>query len=274
MKKIKVGKLGRRDGFTLVEMLIATVLFSFVMAATFSIFNTSQDIQSAGMDLSEAQQNARITLGGLERELKLAGFGIDPTVQVPILVASEYRITFVRDRNGNGVVDLGETITYYLDPYKDDFAVSVTPNPKDMVIRRIVSDSYNPNSQPVSGYGDIFGSSITQQTDEDGSLDVPLFDYLDANGVSLIDQNVDDPYAPEYGHTVSDTTALGRPIGGSNGVRVASISITVVAESEAKDQLQDDYTRVTLSTAITPRNLPLNLQVASGNTKIPVAGGS
>jgi Tfp pilus assembly protein PilW len=266
--------LRNSDGFTLIEALIGVVIFSFIMIATYSIFNTSKDIQTAAMDLSDAQQNARIGLDTIERDVRLAGFGIEPTVQTPILVASEYRITFVRDDNGNGAVDLGETVTYFLDPQTSTFTVSVTPNPKDMVIRRTVSDAYNPTAAPISGYGDVVASGITQQTDEDGSLDVPLFRYLDAAGVSLIDVDADDPYSSDYGNTVADSTALGRPVGGTNDVRIAFIEITIVTESEAKDRFQDDYERVTLSTAVSPRNLPITLAVASSNTFIPSLGGS
>jgi type II secretory pathway pseudopilin PulG len=261
--------MASKAGFTLVEALVGVVIFSFLMIATYSIFSTSKDIQTAGMDLSDAQQNARISLDTIEREIRLAGFGIDKTVELPILVASEYRITFVKDEDGDGAVDLGETITYFLDPYTNDFIVSVTPNPKDMVIRRVASSNSNPNADPISGYGDIVASGITQQTDEDGELDVPLFTYLDASGASLIDADADDPYSSAFGSTISDSTVLGRPVGGNNDVQIASVEITIVTESEAKDNFQDKYERVTLSTAITPRNLPLALTVASSNTFIP-----
>lgn len=272
MKKKLRDTLMGRDGFTLVEALVATIIFSFIMLATYSIFNTSQSIQSAGMDLSEAQQNARISLDSVEREIRLAGFGIEPTVEVPILVASQYRITFVRDLNGNGAVDIGERITYFLDPEINTFTVLSTPNPRDMVIRRTVSTAYNPTAAPISGDGEIIASGITQQTDDDGSLDVPLFNYFDATGASLIDEDTDDPYSADFGHTVSDSAAMGWPIGGTKDVQIATIGINVVSESEAKDKFQNAYERVSLATSVSPRNLPLNLTLASNNTFIPAEG--
>jgi prepilin-type N-terminal cleavage/methylation domain-containing protein len=263
MKRKTDGK--RCGGFTLVEMAVSLVLFSFVVVSVYSIFNSSQKIQSSGLDLSQAQQNARIALDTIEKDLRLAGFGISPTTQVPILVASEYRVTFVRDANGNGTVDLGETITYFLDTGSLDFISHSTPNPRDMVLRRLVSESWNPNAQPTSGYGDVVACSITQQTDDDGSLDVPMFDYLDENGVTLLDVGADDPYSSEYGHTISDSTALGRPIGGGNNVQIATIAVTIVAEGEAKNQFKGDYERVTLTSSVAPRNLPLSLALAKVN---------
>jgi prepilin-type N-terminal cleavage/methylation domain-containing protein len=258
-------KVANCNGFTLVEMAVALILFSFVIVGIYSVFNTSQQIQSSGIDLSQAQQNARIALDTVEKELRLAGFGIPPTAQVPILVASEFRVTIVRDINGNGTVDLGETITYFLDTGTTDFISYSTPNPRDMVLRRVVSESWNPNANPTGGYGDIVACGITQQTDDDESLDVPIFNYFDADGVSLLDLGADDPYSSDYGHTVSDSTALGRPIGGDNQVQIATIGITIVTEGEGKDQFQGEYESVTLSSSIAPRNLPLSLALAKVN---------
>jgi type IV pilus assembly protein PilW len=252
-------------GFSLIEMAVALILFSFIIVGIYSVFNSSQKIQAAGLDLSQAQQNARIALDTVEKELRLAGYGISSTIQVPILVASEYRITIVRDMNGNGTVDLGETITYFLDPSTSDFISHSTPNPRDMVLRRVASESWNPNAQPTSGYGDVVACGITQQTDDDGSLDVPMFDYFDEDGVSLLDVGTDDPYSPDYGHTISDSTALGRPIGGTNQIRIATIGVSIVTEGEGEDQFQGAYERVTLSSVLAPRNFPLRLTLAKVN---------
>jgi prepilin-type N-terminal cleavage/methylation domain-containing protein len=265
MKSKGEANRSRCSGFTLIEMAVTMVLFSFVVVGVYSIFNSSQKIQAAGIDLSQAQQNARIALGTMETELRLAGYGIDPSVQVPILVASEYRITFVRDLNANGTVDLGETITYFLDPSTTDFISQTTPNPRDMVLRRLVSNTWNPNANPTSGYGDIVACGLTQQTDDDGSLDVPIFSYLDAQGNSLIDEGADDPSSSCYGHTISDSTALGRPVGGTNQVQIATIGIAVVTETEAKDKFQGEYERVAFTSAIAPRNFPLSLTLATTN---------
>jgi prepilin-type N-terminal cleavage/methylation domain-containing protein len=247
-------------GFTLVELLVGLVISSFLLIGIYRIFNTSQNSQAIGLDLSEAQQNARTALATLEKDLRLVGCGIPTHVQSPILVASEYRITFVNDRNGNQAVDLGETITYFLDPSTSNFIAATTPNPKDMVLRRVVSDSLNPNAAPVIGWGEIIASGITQQTDNDGTLDVPMFQYFDDQGTLLIDLGAYDPSSAAYGYTVSDSAALGRPPGGANEVAVMTIGINIVAESEARDEFLDDYQRVTLSTLVAPRNLPLNLR--------------
>jgi prepilin-type N-terminal cleavage/methylation domain-containing protein len=250
----------RSRGFTLLELAVALVIFSFVVLGMCRIFNTSRNSEAVGLDLSEAQQNARIALSTLEKDLRLAGFGIPTYVQVPILVASEYRITFVKDLNGNNALDPGETVTYFLDPNTADFVAASTPNPRDMVLRRTVSDALNPGADPISGCGHVVASGLTQQTDDDGTPDVPMFVYFDENGNSLVNLGADDPYDAAYGHTISDAASLGKPAGGANEVRVMAIRIAVVTETEAKDQFLDDYQRVSLLTRVAPRNLPLNLR--------------
>lgn len=260
MKKIALTVMKERGGFTLVELLVGLIISSMLLVGVYRIFNASQNTQAVGLDLSEAQQNARIALATLEKDLRVVGFGIPSHVESPILTASEYRITFVRDGNNNQVLDLGETVTYFLDPSTSMFAVAFTPNPKDMVLRRVVSDSLNPSADPIAGWGEIVAAGITQQTDNDGLLDVPIFGYLDDQGNSLIDPGTYDPYSPAYGHTVSDSTALGRPPGGANETAIASIAINIVAESEAKDEFLGDYQRVSLATLVAPRNLPHNLR--------------
>jgi prepilin-type N-terminal cleavage/methylation domain-containing protein len=247
-------------GFTLIELLVTLTLSAFLLAAVYGIFNTSQNSQSLGLDLAGSQQNARIALATLEKDLRLAGHGIPPYVQSPVLVASQYRITFVKDSNDNGVVDLGETVTFFLDPNTSAFAVASTPNPKDMVLRKVVSDAFNPHADPVPGSGEIVASGLTQQVDNDGTMDVPMFAYFDADGASMISLEDSDPYSPSYGYTVSDSAALGRPPGGPNEVSLMTIGVTIVAETEARDEFLRDYQRVVLSTAVAPRNLPLNLR--------------
>jgi prepilin-type N-terminal cleavage/methylation domain-containing protein len=247
-------------GFTLIELLVALTLSAFLLAAVYKIFNTSQNSQSLGLDLAGAQQNARIALATLEKDLRLAGRGIPPYVQSPVIVASQYRITYVMDSNDNGAVDLGETITFFLDPNTSALGVATTPNPKDMVLRKVVSDAFNPHADPIPGSGEIVASGLTQQVDNDGTTDVPIFGYFDADGTSLLSLEDFDPFSPDYGYTVSDSTALGRPPGGPNEVSLTTIAVTIIAETEARDEFLRDYQRVLLSTALAPRNLPLNLR--------------
>jgi hypothetical protein len=51
--------------------------------------------------------------------------------------------------------------------------------------------------------------------------------------------------------------------GGPNEIKVMTIHITVVCETEAKDTELKDFGRIALGTTVTPRNMPLQLAQAT-----------
>ena len=107
----------RRDvsGFTLAELLVVMALVGVVMAGTVTLLAASQRSYSAGAARVEAQQAARVGLERMITELREAGY--DPTgAGLPaITVAEPARVVFVRDLNGNGVIDpTRERVTFLL----------------------------------------------------------------------------------------------------------------------------------------------------------------
>src|SRR6266850_2074358 len=125
-------------GFTLIEMTIAVLLFALVIGSIYSIYVRGEKSQQLGLELAEANQNARSGVDLIARELRSAGYGVNPATQPAIVVGSQYRVTFALDLNGNRNIDLGEVITYFLDSNTSDPLVSGSPNPYDFVLRRKV----------------------------------------------------------------------------------------------------------------------------------------
>ena len=106
----------REDGFTLTEVLVSMMLMIVVMFALYSIFDMSLRVFSFGNDKTEAVENARLGLERMERELR-AAYPHDRSTQPPAVFLSPTntsQISFGNDRNGNHMVDSGETITYAL----------------------------------------------------------------------------------------------------------------------------------------------------------------
>jgi prepilin-type N-terminal cleavage/methylation domain-containing protein len=64
-------------GVTLIEMLISTALFSFVMAGVYLLYTTMQGTMIRGEMKTDLQQNARVGLGRMVQELRMAGY--DPS---------------------------------------------------------------------------------------------------------------------------------------------------------------------------------------------------
>ena len=96
---------------TLTELLVAIALLSTTLAATLTALEQGQRAYALGAARVEAQQNGRIALERLTREIRSAGaggVGFDA-----ISVAERERIVLHVDRDGDGLAAApGETITW------------------------------------------------------------------------------------------------------------------------------------------------------------------
>jgi len=67
---------GKEAGFTLIELMIVLVISSIVIAAIFATFISQQKSYATQTKVSDMQQNARAALTLMERDLRMAGFGV------------------------------------------------------------------------------------------------------------------------------------------------------------------------------------------------------
>lgn len=110
--------MGRRvgsRGFTLAEVLVALAVVGIVLLALMGLLQHGEQVYLFGTSRLEAQQNARVALDRLGRELRQAG--IDPRgIGFPPLVnPTATGFTIQNDLNGDGVIAGNpETITYSL----------------------------------------------------------------------------------------------------------------------------------------------------------------
>jgi prepilin-type N-terminal cleavage/methylation domain-containing protein len=81
-------------GFTLAELLVVTAIIGMVMAGIFTLQLQGQQVYLYGSNRVETQQNARVALDLMTRDLRSA--------QSVTTIASAQDITFV-DENGNSV---------------------------------------------------------------------------------------------------------------------------------------------------------------------------
>jgi type II secretory pathway pseudopilin PulG len=240
---------------SLVEVLVAVAIFALIAGAVYGVYTRSQRTQLETLSAADAQQNARLAMEVISTELKMAGSGVNIESVPPIEVASEYRLTFNVDLNGNHALDLGEKVTYFIDFDKNDQVAASTANPNDMVLRRVVSSVSNPTAHPSPGEGEILAYAVTQQADDDLPLEVPLFRYFDENGSDLVDGSSPvDPDSGVYGFTVVDSL-LGKPVGAGKPLEIATVGLRIVVESSAINQSTSRYDRLALDTDIHPRTL-------------------
>lgn len=99
------------SGFTLVELLVAATLFTIVALAIYLFYDTSQATYAKGEKQSDIQQNARVALDRIAREMRLAGYypevalGQQPPPSPSFQVAGPDTVTFIGDIDSNNVSD-------------------------------------------------------------------------------------------------------------------------------------------------------------------------
>lgn len=117
--------LRNQRGYTLAEMLVSAAVIAFIMAALLSLLMSGQQSYATGAGRAEAQQNARLAVEQMVREIRSAGHDPRATGTFAAVTALGVGTGFVirNDWNGSGAIDAaidttvdgvrhGEMITY------------------------------------------------------------------------------------------------------------------------------------------------------------------
>ena len=110
-------RVQNRDGFTIIELLLAMALAGIVMGAIYNVFISSNRSYHTQDRVADAQQRVRTGLVFMARDIRMAGF--DPTsgagAGVEVATATKFRFTADMNRV-NGIEDTDrERITYEYD---------------------------------------------------------------------------------------------------------------------------------------------------------------
>ncbi len=99
-------------GFTLIEMLIALSVFFLILAGVFQVFGPSNVLYATGQRKVDVQQNARIAMDMIVRQVRMAGYFPenfdDPDAlpnlvgPVPIQIATDGVLAVYGDADGSG----------------------------------------------------------------------------------------------------------------------------------------------------------------------------
>lgn len=101
--------LTTNKGFTLVELLIAMAIASVVGMAGVAVFSSSNWAYKLNEDVAEAQQNARVAMERLSKDIRAAGFGLpDPPFSITF---TGLPITFVGQFVGSITLTSPVTVT-------------------------------------------------------------------------------------------------------------------------------------------------------------------
>ncbi len=75
-------------GFTLVEILVVLAVFGIIMGAVYSLYITNQRAAYTSDETVEVQQNLRIAMDTITKDLRMAGVLVDPLAAPPISVGA------------------------------------------------------------------------------------------------------------------------------------------------------------------------------------------
>jgi type II secretory pathway component PulJ len=126
-----VNRVGTRlwkgeKGFTLVEVLVASTMMFAVLFALYAVFDVSVRAFGYGGDRLEAVENARLAMGGMEREIRAAHpydltsnppkryLFLNPNDTTQPAVPTATRIVFGNETGGDRRIVASEVIGYYL----------------------------------------------------------------------------------------------------------------------------------------------------------------
>jgi len=101
----------RVGGFTLIELLVAMSIFLLVLLGIYELFDTNRQNYVSGTRKVDVQQNARVALDEIAREIRMAGYfpenfdanaGNDLANPRPIQVAQNNGLAIFGDADGSG----------------------------------------------------------------------------------------------------------------------------------------------------------------------------
>lgn len=102
----------QEQGMTLLEMLVAMIVFSIVLGGALSVFRSQSRGFAKGSDRMTVLQNVRFATGMLETDLRTAGSGV-PDIQPYLVYAGEDVVAFNANYTSNIATDVSAV---YVDP--------------------------------------------------------------------------------------------------------------------------------------------------------------
>ncbi len=113
-----------REGFTLIEMVVALGLSLVTVSAVYSLYISELRAQNVREDRLEMLQQARVVVDVASRELLMAGYDpsgankdVDLTNDFQGITYDPGRVIIQADLNGNGLIaDANESIIFVYDP--------------------------------------------------------------------------------------------------------------------------------------------------------------
>jgi type IV pilus assembly protein PilW len=225
----------QEHGFSMVELLCAFGILLAVMAGVYSLMIQNEKIYQVQLNLADMQQNARVALDLMTRDIRMAGADPSgrafaaPNTDLPIESATVDSFWVKSDRP--------------YDPDDNGFEISDKSSPAD-------NDTEDDDENE---FGDGF------LNDEGESVEYHLAGETLYRKLKNRNPEVDQPIADNVtAFTVhyfkKDGTELAPPVTGSDLADISRIALQITVRSRDKDLDTRAYKEFTLGTEVTIRN--------------------
>jgi hypothetical protein len=102
------------EGVTFAELLVAAALTGLILGGATLLLIQGQQAYLVGANQLEVQQNARIGIERVIREIRSAGYNPKGVAFTAVLNPTPTGMTLQSDADGNGVLGPGDVVTYLL----------------------------------------------------------------------------------------------------------------------------------------------------------------
>lgn len=99
---------GNRNGFTLVELMMAIVIFTIALGAIYKVFASVQKSITINEVNARMMKDLRTSIGFMESDIRMAGLDRFGSAGAGIEEATSTSLRFTADRNIDGVINIAD----------------------------------------------------------------------------------------------------------------------------------------------------------------------
>lgn len=97
-----------RDGFTLIELMMAIVIFTITLGSIYSVFASVQKSSTSNSVNARIMQDIRTSIGFMESDIRMAGLERFGSAGAGIETATATTLRFTADRNMDGIINIAD----------------------------------------------------------------------------------------------------------------------------------------------------------------------